>query len=190
MTDLMYKAEIQRLIRSVYRGIDRDAAPTRSVEPYAPDRVAALPSGAVRWAFGTGDPGAYAGLKGGETVLDLGCGAGPDLILAARDVGPTGRVIGVDLLPEMCVRARANAQDAGVTVGVVAAEVEGLPLPDGCVDVVLTNGVVSLSARKARLFAEARRVLRRDGRIVVADMTLDEEDLPSEVLVHPSAWAG
>ncbi len=73
---------------------------------------------------------------------------------------------------------------------VVQAEVEALPLRGGCVDAVLTNGVVSLSARKARLFAEARRVLRDGGRLVVADMTLDEEDLPSEVLVHPSAWAG
>jgi arsenite methyltransferase len=190
VTDLMYKAEIQALVRSVYRGLDRDSACDRTVRPYDDDRLAALPAAAARWAYGTGDPVAHAGLRTGETVLDLGCGAGADLILAARDVGPTGRVVGVDLLAEMCVRARQNAGDAEVHVEVVEAEVEALPLRTGSVDAVVTNGVVSLSARKGRLFAEARRVLRNEGRIVVADMTLDEEDLPSEVLVHPSAWAG
>lgn len=79
---------------------------------------------------------------------------------------------------------------AGLRVHLVEAEVEGLPLADGCANVVLTNGVVSLSARKARLFAEAARVLRPGGRIVVADMALDETDLPTEVLLHPSTWAG
>ena len=190
MTDLMYKHQIQQLIREVYGRLDREGAPPRSVQPYAPDRLAALPAAAARWAFGTGDPVAHADLARGETVVDLGCGAGPDVVLAARAVGPTGHVVGVDLLPEMCRRAQRNAATAGMSVDVVEAEAEALPLRDGSVDAVVTNGVVSLSARKARLFAEARRVLRPGGRLVVADMTLDEEDLPTEVLVHPSAWAG
>lgn len=90
----------------------------------------------------------------------------------------------------MCRRARDNVAAAGVQADVLLAEVEALPLRDASVDVVLSNGVVSLSARKARLLREARRVLRDHGRVVLADMTLDEEDLPTEVLLHPSAWAG
>lgn len=190
MTDLLFKSEIQQLIRDAYRRMDRDTGRPRSVRPYGDERLARLPERTARWAYGTGDPGWHAALQPGETVLDLGCGAGPDLILAAQDVGPDGRVLGVDLLPEMCARAQASAVEAGVRATPVLAEVEALPLRTGSVDVVLSNGVVSLSARKARLLREAHRVLRPGGRLVLADMTLDEEDLPSEVLLHPSAWAG
>lgn len=190
MTDLLYKAELQAMVRAVYRDLDREQSRPRTVRPYDQDRLARLPEQAARWAYGTGDPGGHASLQHGETVLDLGCGAGPDLVLAAQDVGPGGTVVGVDLLPEMCARARANARAADVHVTVAQAEVEALPLRDASVDVVLSNGVVSLSARKARLLREARRVLRSSGRVVIADMTLDEEDLPTEVMLHPSAWAG
>ncbi len=190
MTDLLFKAEIQQMVRTVYRELDRDRGRARTVRPYDEDRLARLPELAARWAYGTGDPGRHAELQPGETVLDLGCGAGPDLVLAAQDVGTGGRVVGVDLLPEMCGRARDNVAAAGVQADVLLAEVEALPLRDASVDVVLSNGVVSLSARKARLLREARRVLRDHGRVVLADMTLDEEDLPTEVLLHPSAWAG
>jgi arsenite methyltransferase len=192
VTDLLFKAEIQQMVRTVYRRLDRDRdrGRARTVRPYDDDRLARLPEPAARWAYGTGDPGRHAELQPGETVLDLGCGAGPDLVLAAQDVGTGGRVIGVDLLPEMCRRARDNVAAAGVQADVLLGEVEALPLRDASVDVVLSNGVVSLSARKARLLREARRVLRDHGRVVLADMTLDEEDLPTEVLLHPSAWAG
>lgn len=190
MTDLLYKAEVQAMVRAVYRNLDRERSGPRTVQPYDDDRLARLPEQAARWAYGTGDPGRHAVLQPGESVLDLGCGAGPDLVLAAQDVGPDGRVVGVDLLPEMCARARESAAAAGVDVTVALAEVEALPLADASVDVVLSNGVVSLSARKARLLLEARRVLRHGGRAVLADMTLDEENLPTEVLLHPSAWAG
>lgn len=190
MTDLLYKAEVQAMVREIYRDLDRERSQPRTVRPYDDDRLARLPRQAARWAYGTGDPGRHAVLQDGETVLDLGCGAGPDLVLAAQDVGPDGRVVGVDLLPEMCARAQESAAAAGVDVTVALAEVEALPLADASVDVVLSNGVVSLSARKARLLLEARRVLRDGGRVVLADMTLDEEDLPTEVLLHPSAWAG
>lgn len=191
MTDLMFRAEILKLVREQYRALDLDQASPRAIAPYPADVLASLPVSAARWSFGTGHPVAHAGLAAGQTVVDLGCGAGADAVLAARAVGPTGRVVAVDMLPEMCVRARVSARTAGVAeVSVVAGEVEALPLQSGSADVVLSNGVVSLSVRKARLFAEARRVLRPGGRLVVADMTLDEEDLPTEVLLHPSAWAG
>lgn len=191
MTDLMFRAEISRMVREVYRGLDLDEGAPRAIAPYPQDVLASLPPAAARWSFGTGHPVGWAGLRPGETVVDLGCGAGADAVLAAREVGATGCVVGVDMLPEMCRRARDNAAAAGAPqVLVVEAEVEALPLRDRSADVVLSNGVVSLSARKARLFAEAVRVLKPGGRLVVADMTLDEQDLPSEVLVHPSAWAG
>lgn len=191
MTDLMYRAEIARMVREAYRALDLEAGPPRSIAPYPDDVLASLPAAAARWSIGTGNPVGHAELRPGETVVDLGCGAGADAILAAREVGPDGQVVGVDMLPEMCRRARRNAAEAGTPqVTVVEAEIESLPLRDASADVVVSNGVVSLSARKARLFAEAVRVLRPAGRLVISDMTLDDEDLPSEVLVHPSAWAG
>jgi arsenite methyltransferase len=100
-------------------------------------------------------------------------------------------VTGIDLLPEMCERARRHAVAAGVSnVTFLEGEIEAIPLPDRSADVVVSNGVLSLSARKARVFHEARRVLRPGGRLCLSDMTLEEEQLPDEVLLHPAAWAG
>ena len=191
MADLMYKAEIQQVIRDVYRDVDVSGRPDRAMCPYSDAELASLPEGAVAWSFGTGNPTRHAELQPGETVVDLGSGGGIDAIFAARTVGPTGRVLGIDLLPEMVERARANAAAAGLTNCEFAeGEIESIPLPDGSVDTVISNGVVSLSARKARVFAEVMRVLKPGGRICLSDMTLEEEQLPSEVLVHPAAWAG
>ncbi len=191
MTDLMYKAEIQQVIRTVYSSVEVDARTARAMCPYSDEELASLPQQAVAWSFGTGHPAAAAGLQPGETVVDLGSGGGIDAIFAARAVGPTGKVLGIDLLPEMVERARANAAAAGLSnTEFVEGEIEAIPLPDDSVDVVISNGVVSLSARKARVFAEVMRVLRPGGRICLSDMTLEEEQLPSEVLVHPAAWAG
>ncbi len=191
MTDLMYKAEIQAVIRQVYREVDVQGRPDRAMCPYTDEELASLPDGAVAWSFGTGNPVAWAQLQRGERVVDLGSGGGIDAILAARAVGPEGSIIGVDLLPEMVERASTNAAAAGLdNVEFVESEIESIPLPDESVDAVISNGVISLSARKARVFAEAMRVLRPGGRVCVSDMTLEEEQLPSEVLVHPAAWAG
>lgn len=191
MTDLMFKSEIQELVRGVYRDVRVEGRAERRLGGYRDDDLASLPPEAVPWSLGTGDPVTAAELRPGEHVVDLGSGAGIDAILAARRVAPHGHVTGIDLLPEMSERARRHARSAGVdNVTFLDGEIEALPLPDASADVVLSNGVVSLSARKARVFAEAHRVLRPGGRICLSDMTLEEEQLPTEVRVHPAAWAG
>lgn len=192
MTDLTFKSAIQDMVREAYRSLTTGEAPAeRSLQRYAADDLASLPEAVQPWAFGTDDPVRAADLRPGEHVVDLGCGAGVDAILAARRVGPGGTVTGVDLLPEMCERARRHAALAGVdNVTFVEGEIEALPLADGVADVVLSNGVISLSARKARVFRESRRVLRPGGRLCVSDMTLQEEQLPDEVMLHPASWAG
>lgn len=191
MPDLMYKAEIQEVIRDVYSRVEVDGRPDRLMCAYADEELASLPEQAVAWSFGTGHPVAHAALRRGDVVVDLGSGAGIDAILAARRVGAEGRVIGLDLLPEMVERAAANTAAAGLhNTEFHVGEIEAIPLPDGAADAVLSNGVVSLSARKARVFAEARRVLKPGGQLCLSDMTLEEEQLPSEILVHPAAWAG
>ncbi len=124
-------------------------------------------------------------------MIDLGCGAGIDTLLAAMDVRPEGRAVGVDMLAAMVERARGFAADARLdNTEFLHAEMEDVPLPDQSADVVISNGAINLSARKSRVLAEAFRMLRSGGRMVVADLTIREEELPSEILTHPSAWAG
>jgi SAM-dependent methyltransferase/quercetin dioxygenase-like cupin family protein len=124
-------------------------------------------------------------------VLDIGSGSGIDTVLAARRVGPTGQVIGLDTLPEMCERARAVAKEAGVAAwcDLREGEMEAIPLRDASVDVVISNGVINLSPRKSRAFAEIARVLRPGGRFCVSDLVVDD-DLPPEVMSSGAAWAG
>lgn len=187
--DLMYKDEIQQLVGESYRALESPGAPAARF--YTTAQLAALPEGAREWALGVGNPVAWAQLSAGDTVLDLGCGSGVDVLLAAGEVGPTGRAIGVDFLAEMVERGRGFAAEAGLGhVEFHQAEMESLPLPDESVDVVLSNGSVNLSARKSRVLAEAHRVLRPGGRLSMADLTIREDELPAEVLTHPSAWAG
>ena len=139
-----------------------------------------LPAGAIEWALGVGNPVRHAELRSGETVLDLGCGGGVDTILAAHEVGPTGRAIGIDLLDEMVERATANAREAGVAAGPSSAGRDGghPRCRTGSVDVVISNGVINLSPRKSRVFAEVLRVLRPGGRLCVADLTVEEDLRP------------
>ena len=183
----------QDAIRAAVRRTYADVRPTdRAVADrfYSPAEIEGIPDETVRMALGVGNPVRDAALAAGEAVLDLGSGGGIDCLLAARAVGPTGHVIGVDFLPEMIERATRAAADAGLgNVQFVTGEIEALPLPDASVDVVISNGVINLSPRKVRVLAEAFRVLRPGGRLAVVDLIL-EHDLPPEIVTSPAAWAG
>lgn len=187
--DLMYKDEIQQLVAEAYRTLDSPGAP--GTRFYTDEQLANVPEGARQWALGVGNPVAWAGLRGGDVVADLGCGAGIDTLLAAQAVAPNGCAVGVELLPDMVQRARAHAAEMDIhNVAFHQAEMESLPLPDASIDVIISNGAINLSARKSRVLAEAHRVLRPGGRLCVADLTIRAEELPTEILTHPSAWAG
>lgn len=186
--DLIGQAAIKAAVRDAYRRVVGRAS-TIALHLYDPEQLARLPAGAIAQALGVGNPVRVAGLRPGETVLDLGCGGGIDTLLAAQAVAP-GRAIGLDMLPEMLETAARHAAQAGVlNVEWLQGELEAIPLPDASVDVALSNGVVNLSPRKSRVFTEVHRVLRPGGRMVAADL-LVEEDLPPEVLTNPAAWAG
>jgi SAM-dependent methyltransferase len=151
--------------------------------------IDAVPEGA-NLGLGCGAPIVHAGLRAGETVLDLGSGAGFDAFLAAREVGPTGRVIGVDMTEEMLVRARENAAKTGVTnVEFRKGLIEALPVDDASVDVIVSNCVINLVPDKAAVYREAARVLRPGGRLVVSDVVLDAP-LPPEIADSAAALTG
>jgi SAM-dependent methyltransferase len=156
---------------------------------YDEDQLAAVPEGA-NLGVGCGNPTAIDTLRPGETVVDLGSGAGMDSFLAARQVGPTGRVIGVDMTPAMLEKARENARKVGLeNVEFREGRIEELPLGDESVDVILSNCVINLSPEKDRVYREAHRVLRPGGRLMVSDIVL-EKPLPKDVVESIDAYLG
>jgi arsenite methyltransferase len=189
--DLMFQEEIKQAVRQAYGAISSGGGESVARRLYSEQEISEVPAGAFEWALGVGAPVRYALLQPGEAVLDVGSGGGIDTILAARKVGSGGEAVGLDLLEEMCERGRRHAAEAGVQgwTEFVQGEMEAIPLPDASVDVVVSNGVLNLSARKSRALAEIFRVLRPEGRISLADLTV-EGDLPPEVANDQSAWAG
>jgi arsenite methyltransferase len=157
---------------------------------YSAEELADLPDSVTDASLGCGNPLAIAGLQPGEAVLDLGSGGGIDCFLAARQVGPDGHVIGLDMTPDMIKLARRNAKKMGVTnVDFRFGEMEDMPLPDESVDVIVSNCVINLSPDKDTVFREAYRVLRPGGRLSVSDIVVDG-DLPQFIRNRLDAWAG
>ena len=156
---------------------------------YTQEEVTAVPQGA-NMGLGCGNPRAIAALKAGETVLDLGSGGGFDCFLAARHVGPSGHVIGVDMTPEMLSKARKNADETGCTnVEFRLGEIEHLPVADSSVDVIISNCVINLSPSKEQVFQEAFRVLKSGGRLAIADI-VTTAPLPEEVRSDFALYTG
>jgi SAM-dependent methyltransferase len=146
------------------------------------------PAGAVASFAGVGNPHLRSELKPGETVVDLGSGAGLDAIIASWQVGPTGRVIGVDLNPAMCLKAQAHAAASGTTMECREGRMEDIPLPDASVDVVISNGVINLSFRKRRVIRELFRILKPGGRISITDI-VSAKQLSQSIVNDPKLWA-
>lgn len=156
---------------------------------YSEEQLAAVPE-AANLGLGCGNPVALASLKVGETVLDLGSGAGLDCFIAANKVGRSGKVIGVDMTPEMIFKARGNAEKNNYeNVEFRLGEIENLPAADASVDVIISNCVINLSPNKQEVFREAFRILKSGGRMHVSDIVLLKE-LPKSVLNSAEAYTG
>jgi ubiquinone/menaquinone biosynthesis C-methylase UbiE len=156
---------------------------------YSPEELASIPAEA-NMGLSCGNPVATAKLRPGETVVDLGCGGGLDVLLAAQKVGPTGKAIGIDMTQAMLDLARRNAEKAGATnVAFHRATIDKLPLPDASVDCVISNCVINLAPDKPAVFREVARVLKPGGRLAVCDIAL-KKPLPAEVARDVMAYVG
>lgn len=156
---------------------------------YDAHEIDSLPPSLTESFAGVGNPLALGELRAGQTVLDLGCGAGLDSVLAARRVAPRGKVIGVDFAAEMIEKAKRNAEEVGTpNAEFRQGEVDALPVHDGSVDVVISNGVFNLCIDKPKVLSEAFRVLRPGGRIQMADILLEDDVTPEEV-ARKGTWS-
>jgi SAM-dependent methyltransferase len=173
-------------------GLSTDHGGVRAVAEafgYSPEELASIPAEA-NMGLSCGNPTATAGLREGETVVDLGSGGGLDVFLAARKVGPTGRAIGIDMTPEMLDLARRNAEKSGLTnVEFHRATIDRLPLADASVDCVISNCVINLAPDKPAVFREIARVLKPGGRLAVSDIALKRQ-LPPELGDDLMAYVG
>jgi SAM-dependent methyltransferase len=155
---------------------------------YTQEWLDGAPPGAVASFAGVGNPHERSALEPGETVLDLGSGAGLDAIISSRQVGSAGHVIGVDLNPAMCLKAEAHAATMGTSMECHEGRMEDIPLDDTSVDVVISNGVINLSFRKRRVVEEMFRVLRPGGRISITDI-VSAKQLSQSIVNDPKLWA-
>ncbi len=160
---------------------------------YSSEELASIPAEA-NMGLSCGNPTAFASLRNGETVVDLGCGGGLDVLLAAGKVGPTGKAIGIDMTPAMIARAQANAAKANQGQGYANVEfhlatIDRLPLPDASVDCVISNCVINLAPDKRAVFREIHRVLKPGGRMAVSDIAL-KQSLPAEIGENMLAYIG
>lgn len=196
MSDSIVQAVRSQYASVARSGLSGDYAGVRGVAEafgYSREELASIPAEA-NMGLSCGNPTAYASLRPGEVVVDLGCGGGLDVFLAAAKVGPAGRAIGIDMTPEMIARARANAAkgNAGKPITNVEfhlATIDRLPLPDAAVDCVISNCVINLVPDKPAVFREIARVLRPGGRLAVSDLVL-KKPLPPEIAADVLAYVG
>ncbi|MBI2824936.1 MAG: arsenite methyltransferase [Planctomycetia bacterium] len=188
---------IEQIVQSKYgavaqRGLSSDSPGVRAVAEafgYSAEELAAIPAEA-NMGLSCGNPTAFASLRPGETVVDLGCGGGLDVFLAAGKVGPTGRAIGIDMTPQMLELAKANAAKAGAAnVEFHLATIDHMPLADASVDCVISNCVINLAADKPAVFRDIARVLKPGGRLAVSDIAL-RKPLPHEIATDLMAYVG
>lgn len=191
--------ELRRLVTEKYRDVALNpelgfhfhtGEPLARILGYPAERVASLPPGTVASFAGTGNPFLFGDLQPGETVVDIGCGAGFDTLIAAGHVGPAGRVIAIDMTAEMRSQAVAGARELGHDhVDVREGFAESLPVRDGAADVVISNGVINLCPDKQTVFREMFRVLKPGGRIQVGDILVHRE-VPQEAKDDIDLWSG
>jgi len=155
---------------------------------YRADWLGRAPADSVASFAGVGNPHERSELQPGETVLDLGSGAGLDAIISSWAVGPTGKVIGIDLNPAMCLKAQAHAAQSGTTMECHEARMEDIPQPDATIDVIISNGVINLSFRKRKVVEEMFRVLKPGGRISITDI-VSAKQLSQSIVNDPKLWA-
>jgi arsenite methyltransferase len=191
--------ELRRRISEKYRDVAMNpemgfhfhtGRPLTQMLGYPAEVVDRLPAGTVDSFAGTGNPFVFGDLLPGDTVVDVGCGAGLDTLIAAQQVGPSGRVIAVDMTPEMLRKTEAGARELGLTnVEVREGHAENLPVDDQAADVVISNGVVNLCPDKLAVFRQLHRVLKPGGRLQIGDILVHKE-VPQAAKEDLELWTG